>query len=316
MIRCRFRAFASVFLIPLALPLLHADVTLRYKTEVKMNPTLPAQLTGIMGGADAIIPQDRVLRLKNGKGFSTAAGYNSITDFTTQEITLLDATTSRYAKLKAGQLNGVLTSAAPKLPPEALAVMAAMKTEASPAKVTGRTAVIQGVETEEREIVISITGPAIPSMPPGPMVRMVMQMWIAKPGEVLRVPAIRELTGYSIWSWTTMNPTAGMEGMMKQMPGFADILEPIMNETQKGTTVMRTHVELFMPAMAVMLKQLPGGTSFDPNTPLMQLNQEAVELSTTPVPDSFFQIPEGFHEADASDLIQGVFARSQAAAKQ
>jgi hypothetical protein len=166
MIRCRFRAFACVFLIPLTLPALHADVTLRYKTEIKMNPTLPAQMTAAMGGADAIIPQDRVLQLKAGRGFSTAPGYNSITDFTTQEITLLDATTSRYAKLKASQLAGVLTSAAPKMPAEALAAMASLKTDVSPAKVTGRTALIQGVETEEREIVISISGPAVPNMPP------------------------------------------------------------------------------------------------------------------------------------------------------
>jgi hypothetical protein len=313
MIRCRFRAFASLLLVPLTLSLLRADVTLRYKTEVKMNPTLPAQMTGIMGGADAIIPQGLVLRLKGGKGFSTSGGYNSIADFTTQEITLLDATTSRYAKLQASRLSGLVAAAAPKLPPEALAVMAAMKTEASPAKVTGRTAVIQGVESEEREVVFSITGAAIPNMPPGPMVRMVMQIWTAKPGEVLRVPAIRELTGYSLWSWVTMNPTSGMEGMMKQMPGFVDSLEPMMTAIQKGTTVMRMHTDMFMPAMAAMLKQM--GTSFDPDTPFMQITQEAVELSTAPVLDSFFQIPESFHEADASDLIEGVLARSQAAAK-
>jgi hypothetical protein len=307
MIACR--VFASVFLIPLTLPLLHADVTLRYKTEIKMNPTLPAQMTAVMGGADSIIPKDRVLQLKDGKGFSTAPGYNSITDFTTQEITLLDGITSRYAKLKASQLSGVLAGAAPKMPAEATAAMASLKTEVSPARVTGRTAVIQGVETEEREIVISIAGPAVPNMPSGPMVKVVMQLWTAKPGEVLRVPAIRELTGYSLWSWATMNPTAGMEGMMKQMPGFAEALEPLMNDMQKGTTLMRMHADMFMPAMAVMLKQIPGGSGFDPETPLMQMNQEAVELSTAPVAPSVFQIPESFHEADASDLIQGVFAR-------
>jgi hypothetical protein len=311
MIACRIRAFAFVFLIPLTLPVLHADVTLRYKTEIKMNATLPAQMTAALGGADSLIPKDRVLRLKDGKGYSTAAGYNSITDFTTQEITLLDDTTSRYAKLKASQLSGALVGAAPKLPAEASALMASLKTEVSPVRVTGRTAVIQGVETEEREIVISVAGPAMPNVPAGPMVRMVMQMWTAKPGEVLRVPAIRELTGYSLWSWTTMNPISGMEGMMKQVPGFADILEPLMTEMQKGTTLMRTHMDMFMPAMAAMLKQLPGGASFDPDTPLMQMNQEAVELSTAPVPGSVFQIPEGFHEADASDLIQGVFSRKQ-----
>jgi hypothetical protein len=316
MIVCRFRTFASVFLMALTVSALHADVTLRYMTEIKMNPTLPAQMTGAMGGADALIPQDRVLRLKGGKGFSTAAGYNSITDFTTQEITLLDNTTSRYAKLKASQLSEVLAGAAPKMPDEASAAMASMKTDVSPARMTSRTAVIQGVETEEREIVITIAGPLMPDAPSGPLVRMVMQMWTAKPGEVLRVPAIRELIGYSIWSWATMNPTAGMEGMMKQMPGFGNVVGPLISEMQKGTTVMRTHVDMFMPAMAAMLKQIPGGATFDPDTPFMQMTQEAVELSSAPVAESVFQVPESFQEADASDLIQGVFARSHAAAKQ
>jgi hypothetical protein len=43
MVRCR------LFLLLLAPLLLHADVTLRYKTEVKMNPTLPAPMTAAMG---------------------------------------------------------------------------------------------------------------------------------------------------------------------------------------------------------------------------------------------------------------------------
>jgi hypothetical protein len=54
----------------------------------------------------------------------------------------------------------------------------------------------------------------------------------------------------------------------------------------------------------------------DPDAPFMQMNQEVVELSTTPVPDSVFQIPEGYQEAPASELIKGLLAKSQAAFKQ
>jgi hypothetical protein len=321
MITCRFRVLASVFLGPLLLPVLYADVTLRYKTETKMNPNLPAAMIAGMSGLGAGTPTGSVIQLKGGKGFYTAPGFNSIVDFTTQEMTLLDATGGRYAKVNGDQLGAALTSAMPKIPAEASAMMASMKTDVSPSRATGRTEVIQGVETEEREIVVSIGGPAIPNMPAGPLVRMVMQIWTAKPGEVLRVPAIREITGYSLWSYATLNPTAGIEGMMKLMPGLADTVTPLIKEMQKGTTILRTHMEMFMPMMAAMLKQIPAGgnpagASLDPDAPLMQMNTEAVELSSAPVPDSVFQIPEGYREAPAADLVKGMFAKVQAPAKQ
>ncbi len=311
---CRFRTFASIFPLALTLSVAHADVTLRYKMEIKTNSALPAQMARVM-------PQETVLRLKGGKGFSTSMGFNSIIDFTTKEITLLDTAGKRYAKLPYDQYGEEVARAMPEMPAEARANMPSMKADISPARVTGRTAVIQGVEAEEREIVVSVEGPALPNMPAGPMVKMVMQLWSAKPGEVMRVPAIRELTGYSLWSYATMNPAASMGKAMKQFPGFSDVFDPLMKEMMKGATVLRMHMDMFMPAMAAMLQRMPAGShpsgaSFDPNEPFMQMNQEVAELSTAPVPDSVFQIPEGYQEAPASDLIKGLLAKSQAAAKQ
>jgi hypothetical protein len=311
---CRFRAFASVFLMALTLSVVRADVTLRYKMELKANPALPAQMARVM-------PQETVLRLKGGKGFSTSMGFNSIIDFTTKEMTLLDTAGKRYAKLPYDQYGEEVARAMPEMPAEARAAMPSMKADISPARVTGRTAVIQGVEVEEREIVVSVEGPAMPNMPPGPMVKMVVQLWSAKTGEVMRVPAIRELTGYSLWSYATMNPTASMGKAMNQFPGFSDVFEPLMKEMTKGTTVLRVHMDMFMPAMAAMVQRMPAGSnpsgaSFDPDAPFMQMNQEVVELSTAPVPDSVFQIPEGYQEAPAGELIKGLLAKGQAAAKQ
>ena len=48
----------------------------------------------------------------------------------------------------------------------------------------------------------------------------------------------------------------------------------------------------------------------------MQVNYELVELSSAPVPDSVFQIPEGYQEASPSELIQALLAKSKAAAQQ
>jgi len=311
---CRFRAFASIVLVSLTLCVVRADVTLRYKMELKANPALPAQM------AAAALSQESVMRLKGGMGFSASMGFNSIVDFTTQKITVLDEAAKRYAKLTFNQFSEAVAGAMPQMPAIARANMAGVKSTVSPARVTGRTAVIQGVEAEEREITVSIEGPAMPNMPPGPAVRMVVQVWSAKSGEVMRVPAIRELTGYSLWSYATMNPTAFVSKMMGQLPGFADGFEPLMKEMQKGTTVLRMHIDMFMPAMAAMLKRMPAGSnpsgaSFDPDAPFMQMNQEVVELSTAPVPDSVFQIPEGYQEAPAGELIKGLLAKSQAAAK-
>ena len=303
---CRFRTFASIFPLALTLSVAHADVTLRYKMEFKTNSALPAQIARVM-------PQETVLRLKGGKGFSSSMGFNSIIDFTTREITLLDTAGKRYAKMPYDQYGEEVARAMPEMPAEARAAMPSMKTDISPARVTGRTAVIQGVEAEEREIAVSIEGPAMPNMPAGPMVKMVVQLWSAKPGEVMRVPAIRELTGYSLWSYTTMNPAAFMGKTMKQIPGFADIFEPLMKETMKGATVLRVHMDMFMPAMAAMMQRMPAA---DPDAPFMQMNQEVAELSAAPVPDSVFQIPEGYQEAPASELIKGLLAKSQATAKQ
>jgi hypothetical protein len=314
MMTCRFRTFASIFPLALTLSVAHADVTIRYKMEIKTNSALPAQMARIM-------PQETVLRLKGGKGFSTSMGFNSIIDFTTKEITLLDTAGKRYAKLPYDQYGEEVARAMPEMPAEARAAMPSMKADISPTRVTGRTAVIQGVEAEEREIVVSVAGPAMPNMPSGPMVKLVIHLWSAKPGEVMRVPAIRELTGYSLWSYATMNPTAVMDKMMKQLPGLGGAFAPLMEEMQKGTTVLRVHMDMFMPAMAAMLQRMPAGgnpsgASSDPNEPFMQMNQEVAELSAAPVPDSVFQIPEGYQEAPAADLIKTLLTKSQAAAKQ
>jgi TonB family protein len=307
----RSPAFASAVLMLLPLFVLRADVTLRYKTEIKPNSGLSAQMTqGFTAAA-----QEMVLRLKGGKGFSQAAGFSHILDFTTKEITVLDTAGKRYAKLPYDQLASELAKAMPVMPAAVGAAMASIKVDVSPARVTGRTEVIQGVEAEEREIVVSVEAPTAPNMPVGPAARLVMQLWTARPGEVMRVPAIRELTGYSLFAYATMNPVANVEKALKQMPGFANVFDPLMQEMPATTAVLRVHMDLFMPA--ALQRMPPGSTSrgagFDPTAPFLQMNQEVLEISSEPVPDSFFQIPEGYQEAPIADLLKGMAARIQTA---
>jgi TonB family protein len=301
----------------LPLFVLRADVTLRYKVEVKMNPTPPAQMTAASTqGLGSAVPREMVLRFRGGKGFYESTGLIRITDFTTKEITCLDTAGKRYAKLAYSQFVDEMARAMPGAS-AATPTMTSIKVDVSPARATGRTSVIQGVEVEEREIVISVEGTYAPNTPAGPRGRMVMQLWTAKPGEVLRVPAIRELAGYSVWSYATMNPIAGVEAMMEGLPGVAKAFAPLTKEMQ-GAQMLRAHVDIFMPAIAAALERLPAGSSplgagFNPNAPLLQIDQEAVELSSEPVPDSFFQVPEGYQEAPVADLLKGMAAKTQTA---
>jgi len=228
-----YRRFAILVLGSIALPALDADITTRYKTEITINPAV----VGATKGANSPAPQEMTFRLKGVKGFSSSLGLESIIDFGTKEMTILDASSMRYAKTTSEQFAEELAKAMPQTSAATSAALGTVTPSVSPASLTGRTAVIQGVEAEEREMVVSMDGPAIPNAPAGPAMRMVMQIWAAKTGEATRVPAIRELTAHSLESFANMNPMANFERLMKQFPGLADALEPIAVRTMTDNIV-------------------------------------------------------------------------------
>ena len=307
-------AVAALFTMPLC-----ADVTLRYKTEMKLNPSLPPQMAQQMTkGVETSLPPETTMQFKEGKGYSAAGPFHSICDFTNQRITLLDSEQQRYATTTLDGLAEGMGKMFGDMPPEARAAIAAMKITAD-TRMTGRMATIMGVEAEERELVIGLSGPAMPNMPPGPMMKMVMQIWTAKSGEAMRVPAIRELTGYNLWAFATMNPLSSMEKMLKQMPGMGDSMAQVMKDMQVNrTAVLRTRTSMFMPGMAAMIKQMPAdknplGAGFDADTPLLEMNQELAEMSTASVPAKIFEIPEGYTSAPVGDIIKDMMRKYQPA---
>ena len=237
-----------------------ADVTLRYKTAFKLNPSLPPQMTEQVtkGMADFMMPES-VIQLKEGKGASSYGKLRSVTDFTKQRTTLIDPEKKRIATMSVEQLTDEVVKMMAEMPGQARDGMAAMKSTAE-SRVTGRTETILGIEAEEREVTISMEGPALPNMPPGPMFKMGIQFWTAKAGEVLRVPALREITGYNLWANATMNPAGAVEKMLKQMPGMGESIGKIMKEMEAAKmTMLRSNFRMWMPALAAMMKQMPRG---------------------------------------------------------
>jgi hypothetical protein len=312
--RQNFHLRAAVAVVTLAgLPAL-ADVTLRYKSEIKMNPTVPAAMAQQAAAGIASLPKDTTLQWKGGKGFSSVNGMTSIYDFAKKEITLIDTEGKRYATLAAADFADHMTAAMPAMPQQAKAILATMKSHFD-SKATGNTARIQGIEGEERQMEITVDAPAMPNVPAGPMMRTVMHFWTAKSSETMRVPAVREVMEYNLYAAATMNPIEMMAKMMQQMPGFADGFASMMKEFHTGGTpvVLRSSFEMYMPMLGAMMKANPGaspfGAGFDADAPLMTMNQELAEVSTAAVPDSVFQIPEGYKAAPATDILKDMMAK-------
>jgi hypothetical protein len=304
-------------LLPMAL--LNADVTLKYKSEVKWNPTLPPTIAQqATQGMNRVLPPDSLMQFKGGKGLSSAMGFTAIVDFTKQEITLVDKEGKRYATVPAAKVADEITAAMPPVPEQAKAAMASMKSHYS-SKPGGGSATIQGVEAEEKQMEITVDMPAMPNAPAGPMMRWVGHVWTPKPP--LKDPAIREIAGINLFAYATMNPAAMMAKVFQRMPGFGDAFEEMMKDVQSAQVpvLLRMQVEMYMPMIGAIMKQNPQasaelGAGFDPDAALGTTNIDLAEIATAAIPDSVFQVPESFKQVPASDILKDMMAKLTPAA--
>ena len=154
----------------------------------------------------------------------------------------------RYATLPLKQLADEFAKGMAAIPPEARAAMSSIKI-AVESKGTGRTTEIQGVVAEEKEVVMTMEGPAMPNMPAGPFMRMVMQIWTPKSGEAMRVPAIREIAGYNLASLAMMNPGAAMEKHASANARQCQFRELREGDARHFGVILRMHSNVYMPGM-------------------------------------------------------------------
>jgi hypothetical protein len=288
-------------------PLMRADATLRYHTDVKAAGAIE-----IAGPVDQMLGgmRDMVIQIKGNKAHSSQGKLTSIMDLKTQDLTLIDASNKRFATVPASQYAEQTKKALPAIPEQARSVFSSMKSNME-SRSTGRTDTIQGIQAEEHEFVLTMDM-ALPGGPPtpAPFMKMVMQIWTAKPEEAQRVPALLEFKNYTA-SASSLNPAETIKQLLGGMPGMGDSLAAMAAEMSKnGGLMLRTHTELFMPVLAMMSQQIPRQPGqaplpvLDPNAPLMQLNQEVVELSTTPLDDALFQVPADYQAASLEEILK------------
>jgi hypothetical protein len=295
--------FAFLVLAALA-PAMRADTLVRYHTDIQTAPPIPA---GVLDQAISGL-RDTVIRIKGTKAYSSQGHLITITDWMTQELILVDAAHKRFATAPAAQYAEQLRSAIPAMPDQARAALASLKTNFE-SHSTGQTTTIQGIEAEEREFVVTMDM-ALPGGPQtsSPFMKMIMHVRTAKPEELERVAALQEFKNYMTSASSAMNPAQMLKQVLSIMPGIGDNLST-MNAEMNGALSLRMHAEVFMPILAMLSQQVPGqALPADPNAPLMQMNQELVELSSGPLDDSLFQVPADYQAAPLEEILKGAIS--------
>jgi len=302
--------FAVIAVVLSALvPLMRADATLRYHTNTELADGTAVVTSAFQALRDS---RDMVIRMKGNKTYSETGHLVLIMDLKTQVLTTMDPVNKRYATVPASQYADQAKIAMPAVPEQARAMLAAIKSTVE-THSTGRTATILGIETEERETILTLDLPmaGLPAAG-GPLVKVIIQAWAAKPEEVQGKPVLQELKTYMASATSAMNPAEMVKQIGAIIPGFGDNLSGMISDmTKDGAVTLRTHMEIMMPLLGILTRQMPQQPgqpplpAVDPNAPLMQTNQELVELSSDPVDEAIFEVPADYQAVSLEEVLKG-----------
>jgi len=178
---------------------------------------------------------------------------------------------------------------------------------------TGKSEKVLGIDADETEIQVTMTIP-LPMPMPGTNANGIelnghFQVWKPKPAENERMPALREIGIYYEQARKIgLDAGATMTKLFGAFPGMGDKMAELVSAMQKsGSVTLKLHGEFTMPGIAAMLAQAKASSENVPSIPegpLIEFNSNMKELNTDSIPDSAFQIPEGYQEAPLADVIK------------
>jgi len=317
------RIFAIALVALLLGSALQADVTVRYKNEVKLGagapPMVSQQTAGILKTA---VPTETVIQIKGARGSTSSGKLITLMDFAKQIITVIDPEHKQYAtvymKDYADQVLSVLVNPANPASDAAKKMLNSMQTTFGSDK-TGKTDTILGIQAEETLLTLTMYMPtpnespmekATSPNPPTPLMKMILHVWTALPSEVDRVPALKEFsTVYGDPSAASLlNPDLILAKAFGSLPGmdkgFTEMTNAMM---EKKAITLRTDIEMYMPFMAQVLQSSAGSDqapSFDPKAPVFVVNMDVEQISTAPIDDSVFEVPEDCQLATLPDFFR------------
>jgi hypothetical protein len=287
-----------------------ADVTVRQSNSMKLPSFIPSEIAKQWEqGSQA---SGGLLRVKGDKAYASYGALETLTDYSRNEVTLLDLKTKRYATVPLSEFAGRFAAAlrattdgsAPPSPQNLLFDVQSKK--------TGQTEVIQGVRAEETRTVLTMQMPfmaAGPGISDGPsLMRLEVRSWVAQPAEIRRVPALGELADYAERGERALDTSGFAEKVFSEVPMIGTQLSAALRElTQTASGLMlQTSIRIYLPAITQLVHLAPDGAppGFDPNGPIAESTLELTSISTAPLPDSDFQVPSEYQPAPFEELVR------------
>ena len=260
----------AIFAIALTAPALNADITIRYRSDSRLVPSAMA---------------DRTIRIKGNKASFSINSLAALVDFNKQELTIQDPVRMTFATIPLSQYRDKIKTAMPEMQAAIARMFDSTKVKVA-SIATKRTASIQGMAAEERELTITVPV-VIPGADPSSKaaMKLAMRIWVAAAADFRSKPALGELAVFGQWQRYFMD-TAGA------FPGWQSALEEM---TRNGAVVLRTHTEVRMI--------VPGMSPADA-APVMETNEEVADIATGPVEEALFRVPREYVAAPFEDLIR------------
>ena len=300
----KYRKLGVLVLVLCAGRAARADLTMRHTIDFKFGSFLPpSAVEAIKTQMGDQMPKETLVLIKGKKTFTSLGRMAMIADYDRGVITLMDQKEHRFGTAPAGAYGDKIAEAQKQkmsvLPAQAQQMLDNMKLDVKTER-TGKTAKIQGINSEETLLTvgIEIPNPSGLSM----QMRMEMHQWTASAEDVDRNPALKELEMYGELQKAGLDPTAMMTKSLATIPGMADKLRDAVREMMKSTgkATLRMQTAVYMPQMAL----IAGGTGDQPFT---EYTMELAELSSAPLADSLFEVPADYQSAPVEDVIGQLF---------
>ena len=278
-----------------------SDLTMRHSLDLKFGSFLPPAAMEAMKGQFGELPKETIVQIKGQKAYTSMGRMVMVADYAKGVITLMDPKTQRFAVSPMSTYGEKIAAAQklPSIPPQVRQMFENMKFDVKTER-TGQTATIQGIRGEENLVTASveIPNPSGASM----QMRAEIHQFVAAAEEVKRIPALQELAMYARMPKAGMDPIELATKALASFPGLVDKMRGPMEELSKsnGSGMLRMRTAIYMPAIA----QMTGGAA---DQPFAEYIMELTELSSSPVPDSRFEVPAEYQSAPMEELIAALF---------